>query len=113
MRTFISLFLVSATEELEHRTSPIKRPRSLSHEAGVVSEEDQSVEVEIVIAEGEDDGLELGESCGQAKLRGRNKMPSSNPDFSSGEVIDFESSGASGGFLEQSASSYSGSYNDV
>ena len=33
------------------------------------------MKVEIVLDEGED-GLELGESCGQAKLRGRAVMPS-------------------------------------
>ena len=77
--------------------------------------------MEIVDQEGEEDGLELGESCGQAKMRGRADMPlaasgshhhggggNGEDGAMSAESSEWELSGASSSFMEQSTSSFLG-----
>ena len=58
----------------------------------------------------EEDELELGESCGQAKMRGRAAMPVCDPiaDGQGLDVAEWEFSGTGSGSLEQSSSSYLG-----
>lgn len=94
--------------------SPFKRPRSLSHEQeGLTASSniqstssDLSVEVEIVV---DGDELELGESCGQAKMRGRAAMPECDTeDGRSLESAEWEYSGTGSGSLEEGDSSYLG-----
>ena len=74
------------------KLSPFKRPRSLSHDKDALgsSDPDQSVQVEIVLDE---DDLELGESCGQAKLRGRVEMPVCEPEEVQGSEFGQSSEG--------------------
>ena len=68
--------------DLSHNVSAIKRPRSSSHDQAGLEGSDVSISVEIISEgesgtgeEAEEDDLELGESCGQAMLKGRVGMP--------------------------------------
>jgi hypothetical protein len=68
------------------------------------------LQVEIVL--GDEDGLELGESCGQAQMRGRAMMPTCDPgeteEQNPEEGVGWELSGTGSGSLDQSTSSYNG-----
>ncbi len=91
------------------RTSPNKRPRPLSDAISDPAQQQDVLEVEI-IHDADGDDIELGESCGQAKLKGRDLMPSNSDVVADGDTGEdnLDLSGANGFLNGSLTSSYLG-----
>ena len=82
-------------EDSFKRISPAKRPRSSLHDQDR-PDSDQSIPFAVVLDS--EDNLELGESCGQSKLRGRDSMPIEDSTVNSiDEAENIETSGGGTG----------------